>query len=798
MLSLHGILTGHTLPTREDNCLDHFMLRIDKTKFSAFIAILNTTTTDHFTTFLTLSKQNKNIAQNKTKITIDYDGALMHLENKSLAELLYSDDPIEIIERLLTILNNALTDNSYIKSIPNSKRILKPWVTQGMLRCIKNRNALQKKFRADKQNELLKTTYTRYRNFCNNLLKKLKRKYDRDLLSKSIKNSKLLWQNIKNITFSNKSHSQNIELINIKATPTDSAEFVNNFFVNIGKQLAEEIQCNSNGSASGLDRIPNQLNSFALLETVDSEVNSTLMSLKSDSSPGWDNIPTRFLKVAARIVVPIITHLTNLCIRKGTFPAALKRSIVTPVYKSGERDNVSNYRPISILPALSKVLEKILNGRLLEYLNKYNILSPFQFGFRQGRSTEDAVVALSSLVTENLDCGNHCLAVFLDLKKAFDTVSVPILIHKMEKIGIRGTPLSLFTSYLSNRKQRVKLDRLTSGDVDVTYGVPQGSVLGPTLFLIYINELCNMKMKNAKVFSYADDTAIIFTGKTWDEVKASAELGLSQVAAWLNSNLLTLNTEKTNYICFSIDKRKQPLGGFNIKIHTCGDSAQKATCDCSEIRKVTQTKYLGVLIDERLCWYPHLEQVIGRVRKLTWIFRTLRHVVPRKPTNINQKNLLNEIYASLVQSVLVYCIPIWGGAAKTRYLGLERAQRALLKVMYFKKRRFPTSELYRFSNVLSVRKLYVLNTVLKKHKDLPYDSKIIKSRRKYSIVQIPVTKTKFAAVQYTSRSAYLYNKLNKVIYFYDKHLRASKKLIINFLNNVSYEETELLLQYSIT
>jgi exonuclease III len=244
MLSLHGILTGHTLPTREDNCLDHFMLRIDKTKFSAFIAILNTTTTDHFTTFLTLSKQNKNIAQNKTKITIDYDGALMHLENKSLAELLYSDDPIEIIERLLTILNNALTDNSYIKSIPNSKRILKPWVTQGMLRCIKNRNALQKKFRADKQNELLKTTYTRYRNFCNNLLKKLKRKYDRDLLSKSIKNSKLLWQNIKNITFSNKSHSQNIELINIKATPTDSAEFVNNFFVNIGKQLAEEIQCN--------------------------------------------------------------------------------------------------------------------------------------------------------------------------------------------------------------------------------------------------------------------------------------------------------------------------------------------------------------------------------------------------------------------------------------------------------------------------------------------------------------------------------------------------------------------------
>lgn len=202
-----------------------------------------------------------------------------------------------------------------------------------------------------------------------------------------------------------------------------------------------------------------------------------------------------------------------------------------------------------MLPVIAKILGKLLNIRLLKYLNKHNILSKSQFGFFQGKSTEDAVTALSSLVTECLDKHKKCMTVFLDLKKAFDTVSLPILVHKLEKIGIRGTALNLFNDYLSDKKQKVKLNSHICGDAMISYGVPQGSVLGPSLFLIYINDLCNMSVENASIFTYADDTAIVFSGESWDTVKASAEIGLERIGKWLKYNYLTLNTAKTNSIC---------------------------------------------------------------------------------------------------------------------------------------------------------------------------------------------------------------------------------------------------------
>lgn len=160
----------------------------------------------------------------------------------------------------------------------------------------------------------------------------------------------------------------------------------------------------------------------------------------------------------------------------------------------------------------------------------------------------------------------------------------------------------------------------------MTYGVPQGSVLGPTLFLIYINDLCNMKLKNAKIFSYADDTALVFMGDSWDSVRRDTEEGLRQIYTWLNANVLTLNTDKTNYICFSLCRNSQLSQNFTVQIHDCID---QLSCNCPHIQKLTQTKYLGVLLDQRLFWHPQIEYVMQSVRKLTWIFKSLRHVVLR-------------------------------------------------------------------------------------------------------------------------------------------------------------------------
>lgn len=791
MLASYGILAGHALPTRIHSCLDHFMLKINKIKYKAMIAVMHTSTTDHFTTLLSISKLKNLPNHNKNKQTINFEAALIYLQNKNLAELLYCDNPTLVTNNLIDKLIESLRNNTSVTPIPCSKRIIQPWVSPGILRCIRNRNRLQKNVRKDPHNETLRITYRRYRNYCNKLIKNIKRKYDRDNIIKSLNNNKLLWNNIKNITYTKKSQNSNSELLHIKSSPAESANFLNNYFANIGSQLANNIKQSTKSLNKSLSTGSRAPHSFVLLPTDINEVKNIILNLKPNSAPGWDNVPNEFLRMAADDIAPIITHLANLCFEQGIFPTPLKQSIITPVYKGGNKDDISNYRPISVLPAVSKVLEKLLNIRLLRYLDKFNILSSTQFGFRQGRSTEDAIIELTSYVTANLDQGKKCLSVFLDLKKAFDTVSIPLLVNKLESIGVRGTQLALFKSYLSERQQKVKLPGCTSENALVTFGVPQGSVLGPTLFLIYINDLCAMNIPNAKVLSYADDTAVIFSGETWEVVKNRAESGLTKVALWLQKNLLTLNASKTNFICFSIYNNAQPQNNFDLHIHTCNN---KESCDCPSIRKVCDTKYLGIIVDQKLSWYQHLEYIIGRVRKLIWIFKILRHIIPDKDQTNSARYLLNQIYVSLVQSVLMYCIPVWGGAAKMKFLHLERAQRSLIKVMYLKKRRFPTEELYHISGLLSVRKLYIVMTILKAHKSLAFDPHIANKRRRNIVIRSSGTKTVFATRQFQSRSVYLYNKINSQICIYDKTTHDNKKILLQWFRGKTYDETELFIQ----
>ena len=420
----------------------------------------------------------------------------------------------------------------------------------------------------------------------------------------------------------------------------------------------------------------------------------------------------------------------------------------------------------------------------MRYLDKYDILSCSQYGFRKRLSTQDAILDLTSLIAREIDKGKKVLAIFLDLKKAFDTASVPILVRRLKGIGIRGTALSLFTSYLQNRSQKVKIDGYYSDECEVIYGVPQGSVLGPTLFLIYINELCNLGCAGGRIFSYADDTAIVFTGGSWLEVESVASEGLRRVYRWLTDNLLTLNIQKTNYICFSTYQSFQPEPNFLIRIHNCLPQ-DSLTCNCPYIEKVSFTKYLGVIIDQRLSWHPHLELLMCRVRKLIWIFKALRHVMDRK--------LCTKIYVALAQSVITYCIPIWGGATKSNLIDLERAQRSLIKVLCFKSFRFPTDHLYIFSDLLSVRRLYIINLILKYHKSLPYNPNVLNKRRHDIVARVHPVRTAFAKRQYECQSPFLYNKINKELNIYPMTLFTCKITLDKWLKELTFEEVELFL-----
>ena len=273
------------------------------------------------------------------------------------------------------------------------------------------------------------------------------------------------------------------------------------------------------------------------------EISRTINSLKN-ASAGWDNIPTFVVKKVTKHIIRPLTYLINKSIEQCIFPDELKVAKVFPIYKSGDKKCISNYRPISVLSFFSKVFEKVMYNHLIDFIDNNNILSKHQFGFRKNHSTNHAVIALVDKISTALDMGKVAIGCFIDLKKAFETVNHFILINKLRKYGIHGNILEWFISYLDNRKQYVFYNGSKSNDQYISCGVPQGSILGPLIFILYINDLSNISESLTSIL-FADDTTVIVESDSVSDAIALMNLELIKLNIWLQANKLTLNTTKT-------------------------------------------------------------------------------------------------------------------------------------------------------------------------------------------------------------------------------------------------------------
>lgn len=783
----HGLLPTHLFPTRLDKCLDHTFL---KTNLPVTTLVLDSHITDHRPTLLSIAYPKLVRKLRHTTTRINHEAIVQNLLNTDFSDIYVTNDPNLSMNKFITIITSIISNNSVQIKIPRRKRTIKPWITPGLLKCMKNRDKLHNKSKKSPDNLTLKLTYTRYRNFCNSLLRKLKISYERSELERTKNNPKELWKTIKNITNTTKTRTIPEELLNLCDNPYSSVNKICHFFANVGKNLAANIQSGAqppllpkHRSSSCNISIPT-INSLALLDVDEAEVESLILQLNNDSAVGWDGISPLLLKNCKNVLVPHITYLFNCCLQNGVFPDALKKALVHPIHKGGDRNCVNNYRPISVLPVLSKILERILNNRLKDFLDRFNIIAENQYGFRKSISTEHAVLDLTQHIAKNLDSKTKCLGIFLDLSKAFDTVSVPLLISKLELLGVRGIALEIFKDYLRNRTQRVKISTHLSDEEVVSFGVPQGSILGPSLFLIYINDLCNLKLPQCKIFTYADDTAIIVHGPTWDSVKTAAESALSTIMTWLNSNLLTLNLLKSTYMPFAIRRNNSPSDTFSITAHSCQvPSSTLISCNCPKLTRTISVRYLGVQIDSELRWDKQIEALTTRTLRLLHIFKSLR-----ESANLDT---LKMVYFGLCQSVLGYCITVWGGACKTLLLILERAQRAILKVMIRKPYRYPTTQLYSDCKVLTVRQLFVLYSVLKKHSSLPPPNQ----KKRTFIPPSTPHRTTFAKHQYLILSSLIYRKVHKHLNILDLTKWEVKQKLTEWLLQQDYDHTESLLTY---
>ena len=264
---------------------------------------------------------------------------------------------------------------------------------------------------------------------------------------------------------------------------------------------------------------------------------------------GVDNISATTIKTISEYVIKPLEHIFNLSIQQAIWPKALKQADIVPIYKSGDNSAISNYRPISLTSNIAKIFEKIIYSRLYNFIMKHKIISDKQFGFMRKRGTKDALNCLTNIIYRNLDKSKPIVTAFLDLAKAFDTVDHSILLDKLERYGVRGEGLKLLTSYLSDRKQCVKISDCKSEYKEITIGVPQGTILGPLFFILYVNDLL-IDMQNETILSYADDTVIISCDSSWTAAHERLNEYLRKVAIWLNLNKLSLNVSKTVYIAY--------------------------------------------------------------------------------------------------------------------------------------------------------------------------------------------------------------------------------------------------------
>lgn len=462
------------------------------------------------------------------------------------------------------------------------------------------------------------------------------------------------------------------------------------------------------------------------------------------------------MKSSADIYIDHLSYIINLSFTQGCFPEELKIARVIPLYKSGDNQLLKNYRPVSVLPLFSKLFERVMFNRILEFINKHSLLYKFQFGLRSGHSTSNALMIIVDKILGGFNEGDMTIGVFIDFSKAFDTVNHQILLNKLIKYGIRGPAYKWLTNYLHNRKQFVSYDSVTSSTGNISCGVPQGSILGPLLFILFINDMYKVSEKIYPIL-FADDSNIFIQGKNLSNITAILNEELSKINLWIQANKLSLNIDKTKFILFK-PRRKQPTTVYPVMINN------------RTIERIYETKFLGVIISSDLSWDHHTKYIAGKIAKGIGVICKARQ-------SLSQKSLLT-LYYSFVYPYLCYCVEVWGATSNKNLHRLHKMQKKIVCLITSSFFNCHTDPLFLLLKLLNVYKLYTYRVALFMYRvnkgTCPSSMKFMFSRnshhnyvtRQDSNYCLPLFRYKICQTNIRYRGAIIWNRISNSVDVY--------------------------------
>ncbi len=609
------------------------------------------------------------------------------------------NDPDFSCKNFINTFNFHLDEFAPYKKVTKNeyKLMLKPWITKVILQKCKERDSILKSISKEidpAQKIILRDIYKKLRNDITKEKRESKKAYYTAYFEKNKYKSTAIWKGIRSLVNVKSSKSSTIKLLdtneNLISDSKTVSDIFNNHFATIGSKIEQRIPFQPGNYKDYLNKkdgnnkliINFENNLFFLSPTDTEEVGKIIDGLDIKKSTGPNGVPVYILKIYKYFFSFWLSRLVNQCFEVGVFPDILKKAKVTPLHKKDSKLDFLNYRPISLLSVFSKVYEKLIYSRIYDYLTKYNFIYNKQFGFRSNYSTNHALISITEYIRERLDFGYYVCGVFVDLEKAFDTVNHNILCEKLNYYGLRGNINNLIQSYLVNRKQYVSINGFDSEIKNLNTGVPQGSSLGPLLFLIYINDF-RLCLNETSSGHFTDDTFIMYSSKKLKTIETVVNTELSQVSKWLKLNKLSLNTDKTKLIFFHSKQHTFNYDGISIKF------------DNKKLVPVDNVKYLGMYIDKYLTWDYHIQQLSKKLSRANGILSKIRHNAPIQTCL--------QLYYAIFYSHLTYGCNIWGLSTNENVRKIVVLQKKCIRIMTFSDFESHTNNLFLNLKLLKVR-----------------------------------------------------------------------------------------------